>query len=72
MSDNRTAVVLLSGGMDYCVTAAIARERNGSENVALLHAGYGQRTEKRERRSFEPDRGFFSAHIPSCFPKPFR
>ncbi len=47
------AVVLLSGGMDSCVTAAIAREQHGPENLALLHAVYGQRTERRERRAFE-------------------
>jgi len=47
------AVVLLSGGMDSCVCAAIARERHGAENVALLHAMYGQRTETRERQAFE-------------------
>jgi 7-cyano-7-deazaguanine synthase len=44
------AVVLLSGGMDSCVTAAIA---NQSHQLALLHASYGQRTEARERRAFE-------------------
>jgi 7-cyano-7-deazaguanine synthase len=47
------AVVLLSGGMDSCVCAAIARERHGAGNIALLHAGYGQRTQERERRAFE-------------------
>jgi 7-cyano-7-deazaguanine synthase len=47
------AVVLLSGGMDSCVCATIARERHGATNVALLHAMYGQRTEKRERQAFE-------------------
>src|SRR5215471_8744645 len=52
MSDRRKAVVLVSGGMDSCVTLAIARERHGSGNVALLHASYGQRTEARERRAF--------------------
>jgi 7-cyano-7-deazaguanine synthase len=52
MSDTRKAVVLLSGGMDSCVCAAIARERHGAGNVALLHAGYGQRTQERERRAF--------------------
>ncbi len=45
------AVVSLSGGMDSCVTAAIARSE-GLE-LALLHADYGQRTEARERRAFE-------------------
>lgn len=43
------AVVLLSGGMDSCVSAAIAMQTN---RVALLHASYGQRTEKRERLAF--------------------
>jgi 7-cyano-7-deazaguanine synthase len=47
------AVVLLSGGMDSCVCAAIARERHGASNLALLHASYGQRTEKRERQAFD-------------------
>ena len=46
------AVVLLSGGMDSCVCAAVARERHGASNIALLHAGYGQRTQGREHRAF--------------------
>jgi len=47
---NRTkAVVLMSGGMDSCVTAAIAAQ--GYE-IAALHASYGQRTERREALSF--------------------
>jgi 7-cyano-7-deazaguanine synthase len=45
------AVVSLSGGMDSCVTAAVAR-REGFE-LALLHGDYGQRTEARERRAFQ-------------------
>jgi 7-cyano-7-deazaguanine synthase len=53
MSDNTKAVVLLSGGMDSCVCTAIARGRHGSSNLALLHASYGQRTEKRERQAFD-------------------
>ena len=53
MRDGRKAVVLLSGGMDSCVCGAIARERHGAGNVALVHASYGQRTEARERRAFE-------------------
>jgi 7-cyano-7-deazaguanine synthase len=52
MTDLRKAVVLLSGGMDSCVSAAIARERHGAANIALLHAGYGQLTQDRERRAF--------------------
>jgi 7-cyano-7-deazaguanine synthase len=53
------AVVLLSGGMDSCVCAAIARERYGAGNIALLHAGYGQRTQSRERRAFEAIADFY-------------
>jgi 7-cyano-7-deazaguanine synthase len=50
------AVVLLSGGMDSCVTAAIA---NQSHQLALLHASYGQRTQARERRAFEEIADFY-------------
>jgi 7-cyano-7-deazaguanine synthase len=53
------AVVLLSGGMDSCVCAAIAREKHGAGNVALLHAMYGQRTEQRERRAFDEIAKFY-------------
>ena len=44
------AVVLVSGGMDSCVTAAVARQ---AHSLALLHASYGQRTERRERQAVE-------------------
>ena len=40
------AVCLVSGGMDSCVTAAIAREEN--DELAFLHVTYGQRTAARE------------------------
>jgi 7-cyano-7-deazaguanine synthase len=50
-SSSDVAVCLVSGGMDSCVTAAIAREENAE--LAFLHASYGQRTERRERRAFE-------------------
>ena len=53
------AVVLLSGGMDSCVCAAIARERHGDAHVALLHAMYGQRTERREVEAFEAIAKFY-------------
>jgi len=61
MSDSRKAVVLLSGGMDSCVCAAIAQERHGAGNVALLHAMYGQRTERRERQAFDAIADFYDA-----------
>src|SRR5579859_3443816 len=44
------SVVLLSGGMDSCVCAALAVR---DTDAAALHISYGQRTEKRERASFE-------------------
>src|SRR6202011_527206 len=56
---NVEAVVLLSGGMDSCVCAAIAIQAHGAEHVALLHAGYGQRTQKRERQAFESIADFY-------------
>ncbi len=52
------AVVLLSGGMDSCVTAAIASRQH---RLALLHSSYGQRTEARERQAFEQLAGHFGA-----------
>jgi 7-cyano-7-deazaguanine synthase len=45
------AVCLVSGGMDSCVTAAIAHEENNA--VAFLHVSYGQLTEQRERKAFD-------------------
>lgn len=43
------AVVLLSGGMDSCVCAALAAREH---DAAAVHVSYGQRTEERERQSF--------------------
>jgi 7-cyano-7-deazaguanine synthase len=50
------AVVLVSGGMDSCVTAAIARE---THEIAMLHLNYGQRTEARELRAFHEVADFY-------------
>lgn len=44
------AVILLSGGLDSCVTTAIAAENHAQ--LALLHLNYGQRTQKREMQAF--------------------
>jgi 7-cyano-7-deazaguanine synthase len=44
------AIVLVSGGMDSCVTAAIAACENGA--IAFLHVSYGQLTEAREKKAF--------------------
>ncbi len=43
------AVVLASGGMDSCVTTAIAAQEC---DLAVLHVSYGQRTEQRELKAF--------------------
>lgn len=48
---SQLAICLVSGGMDSCVTAAIAQQEN--DELAFLHVSYGQRTENRERQSFE-------------------
>jgi len=51
------AVCLVSGGMDSCVTAAVAREENAE--LAFLHVSYGQLTERRERHAFEDLADFY-------------
>ena len=56
MAVRHKAIVLLSGGMDSCVTTAIA---NQTHSLALLHASYGQRTEQRELRAFEEIADFY-------------
>jgi 7-cyano-7-deazaguanine synthase len=43
------AIVLLSGGMDSCVCAALATR---DHQAAAVHVSYGQRTEERERNCF--------------------
>jgi 7-cyano-7-deazaguanine synthase len=45
--------------MDSCISAAIALAAHGPANIALLHASYGQRTERRERRAFEEICNFY-------------
>ncbi len=56
MSVKNLAVVLLSGGLDSCVTMAIAMKKH---NVALLHVGYSQRTQTREYNSFRSIARFY-------------
>ncbi|MBL7960179.1 7-cyano-7-deazaguanine synthase QueC [bacterium] len=48
-SSKELAVILVSGGMDSCVTAAIAAQ---SYELAMLHLNYGQKTERREEKAF--------------------
>ena len=52
-----SAIVLVSGGMDSCVTAAIAKQENAE--IAFLHISYGQRTERRERQAFNDIADFY-------------
>ena len=52
------AIILVSGGMDSCVTAAIAKSKN--DYIAFLHISYGQRTERRERQAFNDIADFYN------------
>lgn len=57
-SEKPIAVVALSGGLDSCVTAAIAAR---DYELALLHVNYGQRTEARELQAFRDIADFYGA-----------
>ena len=46
---SRSAVVAVSGGMDSCVSAALA---SLEFDLAFIHINYGQRTEARELKAF--------------------
>ena len=50
------AVVLASGGLDSCVTAAMARREF---DLAMFHANYGQRTLTGELRAFRAQAAFY-------------
>ena len=58
MYNMKKAVVLVSGGMDSCVTAAIASKEN--KRLAFLHVNYGQRTEARELQAFNDMKSFYN------------
>lgn len=52
MENNKPlAVVVLSGGLDSCVTSAVALDMG--YDLGLLHINYGQLTEQREKEAFE-------------------
>lgn len=53
----KIAVVAVSGGMDSCVTAAIA---NRNYALAFAHFNYGQRTENRELKAFNDIADFYN------------
>ena len=54
----KKAVILVSGGMDSCVTASCAKQDNCELN--FLHINYGQKTESRELLSFNQISDFFN------------
>jgi len=69
-TDKPLAVVLASGGMDSCVTTAIA---DLDYRLAMLHVAYGQRTEARELQSFNALADYFRAeHRLVCHLEHFR
>ncbi len=51
------AVIAVSGGMDSCVTAAIAAQ---NFELAFAHINYGQRTENRELKAFYDIADFYN------------
>lgn len=59
MDIKQKAVVAVSGGMDSCVTAAIAAVHY---QLAFLHVNYGQRTERRELKAFYDIADYFNVH----------
>ena len=52
------AIVLVSGGMDSCVTTSIASKH--FSKLALLHVNYGQLTQERELQAFKDIQKFYS------------
>ena len=56
-SNKKTAVVLVSGGMDSALTAAYAIQKF---EPAFLHINYGQRTEKRELKAFNDIANYYA------------
>ena len=58
MSQNSDlAIVLVSGGMDSLVVAAMAKKRH--KNLAFLHLNYGQKTSHKERDCFDQIADFY-------------
>jgi 7-cyano-7-deazaguanine synthase len=58
LSDNKKniAVIAVSGGLDSCVTSAIAVQ---DYEIAFAHFNYGQKTEKRELKAFNEIADFY-------------
>ena len=58
MKNKKIAIVAVSGGLDSCVTAAIA---NNKYDLALAHINYGQRTQERELKAFNDIADFYNS-----------
>jgi 7-cyano-7-deazaguanine synthase len=56
--DSGEGIVLVSGGIDSCVTAAIASD--AGDHLRFLHVNYGQRTERRELQAFHDIADFYN------------
>lgn len=54
------AVILMSGGLDSCVAAAVARQEY---DLAFCHANYGQRTVARELTAFRAQAAFYGVDL---------
>ncbi len=59
MKKTKKSIVLVSGGLDSAVTAAIAAL---TTEPAFLHVNYGQRTERRELKAFEGLAAYYKVH----------
>ncbi len=57
MKNKKIAVVAVSGGLDSCVTSAIANQKY---ELAFAHINYGQRTQKRELKAFNDIADFYN------------
>ena len=55
--NKKLAIVLVSGGMDSALTAAIAAKKY---ELAFLHINYGQKTEKRELKAFNDIANYYN------------
>ena len=56
MGERSKVICLVSGGLDSCVTAAVAAR---DHDPAFLHVNYGQRTQARELRAFNDIADFY-------------
>ena len=57
--NKKLAIVLVSGGMDSALTAAIAAKKY---DLAFLHINYGQKTEKRELKAFNDIANYYNVN----------